>query len=697
MFGSWLLVLSAIASCHSNVHAHDLSSETLPPSSGKFLTNEWHTSPRSSCASSNASSPLIPERTSNHIKSLIEEWNSTGLAVSVVQKLAPMVNSSIPQWKIEYGSYGLAKTSSQEIVTPDTLFAIASNSKLFLSISVGLILSNATLAASFQNRSGKKLGWWTKMKDLMPEEWVIQDDDIEQGATIQDLLSHRTGLPRHDFSGTGTRRDTREAITTLRYLRSSATFRQTFQYNNLMYETLSYLPTLFLNQTYETYIQQHLFDPLNMTSTTFNVARAEGELGHQLAEGHLQHLRDMTRGEKGWLKPIIPYFSRPGEEKIWAGAGGVISSARDLSMWVAMLLNDGRHPYSNEVVVPADVLEFVSTGLVATHGKPDFPETSVKVYGAGQWRYSYQGLDIIEHGGNNPGFKTQVARFPGSRAETDDSVVQNCPGAKNHGLGIITLSNDGETGGLVLEAAKFRIAEDVLGLQEVDWTSRYRKLWNEYLDSLRKNGTSPPEHPRLPTADFEALGKKRFDHPAYGTLVPCLVPESMVGMSSTVRVENADQQSLLLAAPRFENPHVNCTHILSLPSSRRVLENSPLDRPTYIIQWDRSFSNIQRLTHFDGNLFNSSAAWSNANIRREEGYSLTTSGDGDDGDILIDLDQSFEVEWVSPRDGSGGAGNKEEGLSFRGNFWGKEGPYSEAPPEGMDKESAEVWFASSSL
>ncbi|KAH6904354.1 beta-lactamase/transpeptidase-like protein, partial [Coprinopsis sp. MPI-PUGE-AT-0042] len=519
----------------------------------------------------------------------IDEWNSTGLAVSVVQKLAPNANSSIPNWKIEYGSYGLARTSSQDLVTPDTLFAIASNSKLFLSISVGLIISNTTLTASFQKRTGKKLGWWTKMKDLIPEEWIIQDEDIERGATIQDLLSHRTGLPRHDFSGTGTRKDTREAITSLRYLRSSATFRQTFQYNNMMYETLSYLPTLFFNQTYESYIQQHLFDPLNMTFTTFSVERAEGEFGHQLAEGHLQHLRDMTRGEKGWLKPIVPYFSRPGEERIWAGAGGVISSARDLSMWMAMLLNDGRHPYTNDVVVPYDVLEFVTTGLVATHGKPEFPETSVKVYGAGQWRYSYQGLDIIEHGGNNPGFKTQVARFPGS---------------KNHGLGIITLSNDGETGGLVLEAAKFRIAEDVLGLQEVDWTPRYRKIWNEYLDSLRKNETSPPEHPRLPTADFETLGKKRFDHPAYGTLVPCLVSESMAWPIALLHTGNGEQQSPLLAVARFENPYTNCTQVLSLPSSRRVLENSPLDRPTYIIQWDRSFSNIQRLTHFDANLFN---------------------------------------------------------------------------------------------
>lgn len=79
---------------------------------------------------------------------------------------------------------------------------------------------------------------------------------------------------------------------------------------------------------------------------------------------------------------------------------------------------------------------------------------SIKAYGSGQWRYSYQGHDIIEHGGNNPGFKTQVARF-----STDN-------------LGIITLSNDGTGGGFIIEAVKFRIAEELLDLKEPAWNDR---------------------------------------------------------------------------------------------------------------------------------------------------------------------------------------------------------------------------------
>ena len=75
------------------------------------------------------------------------------------------------------------------------------------------------------------------------------------------------------------------------------------------------------------------------------------------------------------------------------------------------------------------------------------------MYGAGQWRYSYQGHDIIEHGRSNPGYRTQVTRFP------------------NDNLGIITLSND-EHGNSLLEAVKFRIADEILGLNQLDWNGR---------------------------------------------------------------------------------------------------------------------------------------------------------------------------------------------------------------------------------
>lgn len=117
-------------------------------------------------------------------------------------------------------------------------------------------------------------------------------------------------------------------ISTLRYLRPSAEFRETFQYNNLMFETLSYLPQILLNQTYESYIAHHLFGPLNMTSSTFSVAEAEAR--GTFVNGFLWDMEDITKGKNGTRVAVDPYFQRPGEEGTWAGAGGVLTSARDL-------------------------------------------------------------------------------------------------------------------------------------------------------------------------------------------------------------------------------------------------------------------------------------------------------------------------------------------------------------------------------
>ena len=104
-----------------------------------------------------------------------------------------------------------------------------------------------------------------------------------------------------------------------------------------MYETLSYLPEVLLNQTYESYIAEHIFKPLNMTASTFSVAEAEAR--GTLADGFQRDEQDITKGKNGTLMATVPYFQRPGEERTWAGAGGVLTSARDLVRFFVVSLD----------------------------------------------------------------------------------------------------------------------------------------------------------------------------------------------------------------------------------------------------------------------------------------------------------------------------------------------------------------------
>ena len=65
-----------------------------------------------------------------------------------------------------------------------------------------------------------------------------------------------------------------------------------------------------------------------MTTSTFSVVEAEAR--GTLTDGFIPDAQDSTKGKNGTLKATVPYFQRPGEERTWAGAGSVLTSARDL-------------------------------------------------------------------------------------------------------------------------------------------------------------------------------------------------------------------------------------------------------------------------------------------------------------------------------------------------------------------------------
>jgi CubicO group peptidase (beta-lactamase class C family) len=119
---------------------------------------------------------LITGEVHEYISGLIDRWNSTGLSVAVIK-----------DGEVEFGSYGIANVNGDP-VTPDTLYGIASNSKLFLSLSVGLVLEE------------RNLTWKTKAREIFAGTG-LWGDEMDAGIAVQDMLSHRTGYPRHDASG----------------------------------------------------------------------------------------------------------------------------------------------------------------------------------------------------------------------------------------------------------------------------------------------------------------------------------------------------------------------------------------------------------------------------------------------------------------------------------------------------------------
>ena len=108
----------------------------------------------------------------NHVLELLKEWNTPGVAVAIVQDEA-----------VASRGYGQARLEPSKPMTPDTLLDIASSSKSLTAAATALLLDDHAWK------------WETPMSKLLPEDFVMSRKEYTEGVTVEDVLSHRTGLP----------------------------------------------------------------------------------------------------------------------------------------------------------------------------------------------------------------------------------------------------------------------------------------------------------------------------------------------------------------------------------------------------------------------------------------------------------------------------------------------------------------------
>ncbi|KAJ3851196.1 beta-lactamase/transpeptidase-like protein [Lentinula lateritia] len=574
---------------------------------------------------------ILTPKIDEFIQKTIADWNSAGgVGIAVVQKNAD------GNWNVETKGYGIAKVDGSK-VTEDTLFSIGSNSKLFDIIATGLLISNESLSP--------QISWNTKIASIIPE-WELSDPVASTESTIIDLMSHRTGLPRHDIAYHETQ-SAQSLIFKLKYLRPSAEFRDVWQYNNIMYTVLSYIPDVLLHAPFTHYVKNHIFTPLGLNATTYSgsVAEESGNLAHGFGRDGVNKSEDILGAGTPRAMPFWNYYG--GDDG--NGAGGVISSAKDVATWLQVLLLQGKNPVTNEQVIPSSIIEKVATGVTLMTGTPLFPENAPVVYGGGQMRSSYRGHNFIEHGGATPGFHTQITRFPFSN------------------IGVAVLTNDDAYGAVFMEIIKWRIVDEAFGLEPVDWNSRAKQLVADaYLQRIQKLRPRP-HNPTMPSVPLASLAGT-YVHPAYGTLELCALPSLNLPISQST--------------PNCE------TLINELSFKLPGTFNTSKSVPTFFAYMDTSWLSHVRLQHFDGNLFNvsgfqslpiissDSARMWDSQAQRYWAYDAT-----DNAPITIEFALNSDV--VSS-DGMSGFG-------VTGGFWGA-GEGVEGPVGKNTQERAEVWF-----
>jgi CubicO group peptidase (beta-lactamase class C family) len=211
--------------------------------------------------------------------------------------------------------------------------------------------------------------------------------------TVRHLLSHVSGIPTGKIIGaslTGTGDETLEdEVRALAAVTLTAPVGTAYQYANSNYVTLGLLVQTVSGQSYEEYVQEHVFAPLRMQQSF--VSRAEATR-HGLATGY-----------RWWFGVPVPASlpHLPGT----LPAGFHMSSARDMAQYLVAQLNGGRY---------RDTAVLSPTGVTQLHQ----PAAAMGAHGAGGdaygmgWVVSTSGEPAVWHGGDTANFHSDVALFP---------------------------------------------------------------------------------------------------------------------------------------------------------------------------------------------------------------------------------------------------------------------------------------------
>ncbi|RSM15079.1 hypothetical protein CDV31_005159 [Fusarium ambrosium] len=318
----------------------------------------------------------------SHIEELIRRNRVPGLSIAIVQND-----------EVESAGFGMASVEDGKPCTANTLFDIASSSKSLTAASVALLVDD--------NENYPEIQYDSIMSELLPDDFVMAEDEYTKGITIDDILGHRTGMPGHDDSYMGehaAQPDNARSITrNLRNLAPAAPLRSRYLYCNMMYTVATHLVEVKTKKSFSEFLEERFFKPLGMHSSSLQPdgTRAKG-LGERLAKGHI------------WDKTTASYQEIEARNcPEGQGAGSVVSSANDLIKWIKALINQEK-----------PINENVYQGLIKERSSREpkggklKPHTSPIKYTAGMEVYWYRGHAVYGHNGVVSGFGSRFIFLP---------------------------------------------------------------------------------------------------------------------------------------------------------------------------------------------------------------------------------------------------------------------------------------------
>ena len=390
------------------------------------------------------------------ITAIMKEWKVPGLSIAIVK------NDSVVMLK----GYGYRDVENKKPVTTKTLFGIASCSKAFTCAGLGILVDR------------EKLTFEKNVKEIIPE-FELTDKYAGDNITVRDLVTHQSGLARHDRLWYMSPFSRSEMLHRLRYLDMNRHLHQSYQYNNLMYMVAGVVIERVSGESWEDFTRKNIFEPLGMTKSNCSISGLQNSDDHALPYGEI---KDKVQ--------IIPYCNLDA-----AGpCGSINSNVEEMAKWLTLNMNNGK--YKDKQIVSEKSLKEIHSPQMISSKSIDSDELYYSMYGMGWGINQYRNNLMLSHSGSIDGYASLVSFLPKEK------------------FGVVVLTN--LEGNLIHRTITYFIFDKYLGLEPVKWNERAREREAKNReseaksklkeDSIKVKNTKPSFELKDYTGEYENKG-----------------------------------------------------------------------------------------------------------------------------------------------------------------------------------------------
>ena len=355
--------------------------------------------------------------------------------------------------------YGFADKAKGLKVNENTLFGIGSCTNAFTTHVLGQLADEGKI--SFDDPVVKYI-----------PEFRLMDEYATSHITINDLVTHMSGLPSHDLLWYNEEFSRADLLERLPHLDSTEDFKEEFQHNKLMYAVAGLVIERVTEMSWEEAVRTRIFIPLGMNESNFSVMDSQKTDNYALP----YTIKNNTLQS-------IPFHNM---ESV-GPAGSINSNVVDMAKWVQLQLCDGS--FDGKELLNSKTLNAMHTSQVA------FSDSFG--YALGWYAGMYKEKYLVGHDGDIQGFTSFTGFLPKEK------------------MGVIVLSNS--TGDIDIIQSLFRAIIDCILGEELsdDWMALIENDRKYYAELNEKN----EEIEVFPSTAYpvnDYIGE--FYHPGYGNL-----------------------------------------------------------------------------------------------------------------------------------------------------------------------------------